>query len=98
LKFTALSIISSTLEAGTSDNDTNVLPNLEVVVNPYLTSRTAWFIRDNTIDNVLFLEREKPAFEAVQNGHDSLDIRCRAWARFASGVVDWRGIVGSPGT
>lgn len=97
-EFTARAILNSTLQAGTANNDINTVPNLQLIVWDYLADGTIkpWYVQDDTIDNLMFLWREKPIFdsERIQN---KMDYRFFGYARFAVGYVDWHGLVGSKG-
>lgn len=100
LEFTAKAIVNSILQSGTSNNDVNTIPNLEVVVWDYLSDSTSatkpWFVQDPSIDNLLFLRREEPIFgsEKIQ---DQMDYLMSGYTRFDVGYCDWRGLVGSKG-
>lgn len=98
-EFTARAIVNSTLQAGTNNNDTNTVPSLEIVVWDYLADNPdikPWYVQDSSIDNLMFLWREKPIFdsERIQN---KMDYRFFGYCRFDCGYVDWRGLVGSKG-
>lgn len=100
LEFTAKAIINSIKQAGSSLNDINTIPNMEVVVWDYLSDSTGatkpWFIQDTSFDNLLFLRREEPIFgsEKIQ---DQMDYNMYGYTRFDVGYCDWRGLVGSKG-
>lgn len=100
LEFTAKAIVNSIKQAGTSLNDINTIPSLEVVVWDNLSDDTGatkpWFIQDTSFDNLLFLRREEPIFgsEKIQ---DSMDYNMYGYTRFDVGYCDWRGLVGSKG-
>ena len=100
LEFTAKAIVHSILQAGTNNNDINTVPNLEVVVWPYLSDPTGltkpWFVQDTSIESLKFLRREEVIFgsERIQ---DQMDYNMFGYTRFVPGYVDWRGIVGSMG-
>lgn len=102
-EFQARAIVNSILQSGTANNDVNTVPNLEIVVWDYLEPVTngsaktnPWFLRDSTIDNLLFLRREAPFFdsERIQN---RMDYRMFGYTRYDYGYCDWRGLVGSKG-
>ena len=97
-EFTARALINSTLQAGTSNNDINTVPQLQLIVWDYLADGDIkpWYVQDDVIDNLTFLWREKPIFdsEKIQN---KMDYRFYGYARFAAGYVDWHGLVGSTG-
>lgn len=100
LEFTAKAIVNSILQAGTSNNDVNTVPNLEVVVLDYMSDPTGvmkpWFIQDTSIDNLLFLRREEPIFDS-ERIQKKMDYRMFGYTRYDCGYCDWRGLVGSKG-
>lgn len=101
LEFTAKAIVNSILQSGTDFNDVNTVPNLEVVVWPYLSdptgAMTPWFIQDTSLDNLLFLRREEPWFDS-ERIQAKVDYRMFGYTRYDTGYCDWRGLVGSKGT
>ena len=101
LEFTAKAIVNSILQSGTDFNDVNTVPNLEVVVWPYLSdptgAMTPWFIQDTSLDNLLFLRREEPWFDS-ERIQKKVDYRMFGYTRYDTGYCDWRGLVGSKGT
>lgn len=101
LEFTAKAIVNSILQSGTDFNDVNTIPNLEVVVWPYLSDPTGemtpWFIQDTSFDNLLFLRREEPWFDS-ERIQAKVDYRMFGYTRYDCGYCDWRGLVGSKGT
>lgn len=96
LQFVAQAIIASTLKPGTDLNDKNVIPALKIEVNDYLTSPTAWFVKDSSMENLKFYWREKPSF-GVEDIPNTKDILVSGYGRWTQGYVDVRGIVGSTG-
>lgn len=96
LQFVAQALIASTLKPGTDFNDKNVTPALKIEVNDYLSSDTAWFVMDSSVENLKFYWREKPDFE-VSDIPNTKDIQVSGYARWTQGYVDYRGIVGSQG-
>lgn len=99
-EFTARAILGSTLQAGTNFNDTNTVPNLELIVWDYLADNDAglkpWYVQDNSFDNLKMLWREKPIFDS-EKIDNKMDWRFYGYCRFDCGYVDWRGLVGSKG-
>lgn len=100
LEFTAKAIVNSILQSGTNNNDVNTVPNLKIVVWPYLSDSTGtnkiWFIQDTTLDNLLFLRREEVIFDS-ERIQDQMDYNMFGYTRFDTGYCDWRGLVGSLG-
>jgi len=99
-EFTARALVGSTLQAGTSNNDKNTLPGLDITVWDYLYDTNSeikpWFVQDSSMDNLMFLWREKPIFDS-EKIDNKLDYRFYGYCRFDTGYVDWRGLVGSTG-
>lgn len=99
LQFTAATILQSALQAGTGNNDKNVLPNMELVVNDFWDeySTTRWFIQGPQHQANL-VWRERPTFERYpvmnKNGSQSW----LGYARFALRAENWRHLVGSTGS
>ena len=97
-EFTARALVGSTLQAGTQLNDVNTLPPLEVLVWDYLAEGEdkPWYVQDSSMDNLMFLWREKPIFDS-EKIDNKMDYRFYGYCRFDCGYVDWRGLVGSKG-
>lgn len=98
-EFTARALVGSTLQAGTQLNDVNTLPPLEVLVWDYLAESDGdkpWYVQDSSMDNLMFLWREKPIFDS-EKIDNKMDYRFYGYCRFDCGYVDWRGLVGSKG-
>ena len=92
-EFAARALVNSSLQAGTANNDTNTIPSLDIVVWDYLNDATGetkpWFIQDSTMDNLLFLWREKPIFDSEKISN-KWTIVSYGYCRFDTGYVDWR--------
>jgi len=99
-EFTARAHIGSTLQAGTNNNDKNTVPHLDITVWDYLydseSTAKPWFVQDGSMDNLMFLWREKPVFDS-EKIDNKMDYRFYGYCRFDTGYVDWRGLVGSNG-
>lgn len=98
-EFTARALVGSTLQAGTNNNDINTLPSMEVLVWDYLADdedSKIWYVQDSSMDNLMFLWREKPIFDS-EKIDNKMDYRFYGYCRFDCGYVDWRGLVGSMG-
>jgi len=98
-EFTARALVGSTLQAGTANNDINTLPAMEVLVWDYLADdeeNKVWYVQDSSMDNLMFLWREKPIFDS-EKIDNKMDYRFYGYCRFDCGYVDWRGLVGSKG-
>jgi hypothetical protein len=100
LKFEAARILQSDGRVGTADNDTNALKYFgkfkKIVVSPYLTSATAWFIKTNVKDGLKHFERRADEFKQ-DNDFDTDNAKYKAQARYSFGWTDPRGMFGSPG-
>lgn len=96
-EYVANALIKSSGPSGELSNDTNTLPSLKPIVMDYLTNPAAWFLQDPTIENLLFLWREKPIFDS-QMIPKTIDFFMYGYARWTQGYVDCRGLVGSDGT
>lgn len=97
LEFTALTLLQSAGQAGTPNNDANVLKGrLKPVVLDYLTDTNAWFLQDPVLSELNFFWRVKPEFKGTEN-FDNMVAKYRGYLRFSCGYSDWRGLVGSSG-
>lgn len=80
-------------------NSKNTLPSgIELVVNPYLTSDTAWFLLDTNVTKFMLFWRRKLE---IKKGQEDILTDVTTWAasmRFSYGAADFRGIIGSAGT
>jgi hypothetical protein len=85
---------------GDSTNAVNVYKNRikKIVVNPYLTSATAWFLISSSSEKKgkLFW-RVRPQF-IDDRDQFSGNFLCKARARFSVGHTEWQGAIGSTGT
>ena len=97
LQYVAKELLKSTQKVGTANNDMNALKDeLTIVVNPFLTSATAWFIMDSARHALNFFWRCKPEFKREED-FDTLVAKYRGYMRYSFGVSDYRGIIGSTG-
>lgn len=97
LQFTAERILKSVLRSGTNDNDVNAIRNMGylpggVLINPYLTSTTNWFVRTNQPGAVFF--NRKDISMSDDNEFDTENLKMKALMRFSVGVTDWRSVYG----
>mgnify|MGYP001335274666 CR=1 FL=1 len=98
LQFTAATILQSALQAGTGNNDKNVLPNLELVVNDYwdVYTQTRWFLTGPR-HRFFNIWREKVEFNKFpvmnKNGSQSW----LGYLRHTVAAFNWRHSVGSTG-
>lgn len=94
-------ILYSVLQNDTANNAINVIKSSGmfpkgIVVNHYLTSTIAWFIRTNAPYGTRFLWRDKPTFD-TDNEFDTKNAKAAQYMRFSCGVTDWRSWYGTPG-
>lgn len=98
LEFTALTLLQSIQTPGTPNNDKNVINNkLKLIIMSYLTSVTAYFVFDSSMNEFNFFWRRKPRFKSDKN-FDTDVAKYKGSLRFSCGYSDWRGWVGSTGT
>lgn len=96
LEFQVLTLLNSKQVAGGEKNDKNVLPRLKPVVLDYITSETAWFLRDRNLNELNFFWRVKPEF-ANTKLFDNMVAKYLGYLRFSVGYSDFRGWFGSQG-
>jgi hypothetical protein len=93
-KFTARRILGSPLRSGTADNDINAVRDLgdlsaeDVVVDPYLSSTTAYFFRTDQ-PGLVFYNR-KDMVLSDDNDWDTENMKFKGLMRFSCGHEDWR--------
>lgn len=101
LSFEANRIVNSVLQNDTGNNAINVIKAQGtfpkgIVVNNYLTSSTAWFIRSNIPNGLVYMEREAASFDQ-DNDFDTKNAKAAMYCRFSVFWGDWRQLYGSPG-
>lgn len=94
-------ILKSTGRVATADNDLNFIKSAGmfpkgIIVSPYLTSTTAWYIRTNVKDGLKHFEREAPVFSA-DNDWDTENAKYKVMFRCAFGWTDPKALYGSAG-
>lgn len=99
--YNAHRILGSQLEAGSANNDLNVLRSTGtfpkgIVMNHYLDDADAWFIKTNAPNGLKFIWRERPSF-SNDGDFDTGNIKHKGYMRFVPGVTDQRGLYGSMG-
>ena len=102
LTFEAQRILGSEYRVGTAENDINAIVAMNklpmgIVVNNYLTSSTAWFIRTNCPDGMKYYTREDDKF-AMDNDWDTDNAKFKASARYSFGWSDVRQLFGTSGS
>ncbi len=95
LQFTAERILKSPLRSGTADNDINAIKNMAllpggVIVDPYLTSTTNWFVRTNQ-PGLNFMNR-KDIQLSNDNDFDTNNMKVKGLMRISAGFSDWRAV------
>lgn len=99
LEDAALKLLNSELQAGTNNNDLNVLKGrFNVVSWDYLTDPKAWFMIDSVLksQHLVWLDRVEPEFESEEN-FDTITGKFRAYMRYSRGFDDWRWVFGNKG-
>jgi len=99
LQFTAATILQSALVAGGSNNDKNVLPNLELVVSDYWDAytQTKWFLQGPRHQLYMFWWN-KPEFQRYPVMNKNGSWSWLGYFRAAPRATNWRHLVGSPGS
>lgn len=99
LEFTARTILESTQVVGSANNDINpVRGALNLIVWPYLTSATAWFVIDSKAHELNFFRRKDEGVKGPVYDFDNEAAKWKAVCRFSVGFSDWMGVYGSTGT
>lgn len=101
LKFQADRVLHSPLRSGTTNNDINALMNTGMLtdgymVNNYLTSATAYFIKTDCPDGLKRFTRQSIEFERDRDFNTS-NFRFKAFERYAYGWTNFRGSYASQG-
>ena len=104
LSFEAGRVLKSVLQAGTANNDLNVLRAEGTfpegyTVNPYFTDSNAFFALARVPAGTGMLHMERRKMDLTQDSDfDTDDAKHKATARYVFGMVDWRVLWGSPGS
>jgi hypothetical protein len=99
LRFIAEELLGSEGKPYTSDNDKNVLKdlNLKYHVVPFLTSPSAWFLSaPKTVHALKFYDRA-PLATDFDDDFDTRSVKNVAFQRFSAGATNWIGVWGSNG-
>lgn len=94
LQFTAATILQSALIAGSNNNDKNVLPDMELVVNDFWNTSTRWFIQGNR-HKINHIWRVMPEFKKKAMMEDNGAQKWLGYFREANEATNWRHLVGS---
>lgn len=101
LQFTADRLLKTPLRPGTADNDINAMKNMGLipqgyVVNNYLSSAKAWFVKTDNPNGLVMLEREGYETEA-DNEFTTKNARFTVTERYIQSFIDPRGAYASSG-
>jgi hypothetical protein len=99
--YNANRILKSVYTPGSANNDINVLKATNalpdgIVMNHYLTSPHAFFIRTNIMNGLKYYERVGITFDQ-DNDFDTMNAKAKGYERFSFGWTDPRAIYGSNG-
>lgn len=99
--YNANRILKSVYRPGSADNDINVLKATNalpegIVMNHYLTSPHAWFIRTNIQNGMKYYERVGISFDQ-DNDFDTMNAKAKGYERYSFGWSDPRAIYGVNG-
>jgi len=98
LEATAIEETKGLLKPGTADNYASALQGagLRIVVDPYLTSSTDWFMVDSMLskDHLLWYWREQPNIITDPASNFNLVARYNATMRYSFGFDDFRWVYG----
>lgn len=98
LEYTARVILESSQVVGSGNNDINpVKGSLNLIVWPYLTSTTAWFVMDSKSHELHFFKRKDSGVQGPTYDFDNEAAKWKAVCRFSVGFSDWMGVYGSTG-
>lgn len=101
LGFEAERILKSVQRVDTANNDLNAIKSLGMLpqghmVNNYLTSSTAWFVKTNAPTGMTYWTRKAVDFQQ-DNDFGTSNARFKATERYSFGWTDPRGLYGSAG-
>ena len=99
--YNANRILKSVFQSGTANNDINVLKATNaipegIVMNHYLTSPHAWFLRTNIQCGMQYFERVGIMFDQ-DNDFDTMNAKAKGYERYSFGWTDPRAIYGVNG-
>jgi hypothetical protein len=99
--YNANRILKSVYQSGTANNDINVLKATNalpegIVLNHYLTSPHAWFIRTNIQHGMTYFERHAITFDQ-DNDFDTMNAKAKGYERYSFIWGDPRALWGSNG-
>jgi len=99
--YNANRILKSVYTPGSANNDINVLKATNafpegIVMNHYLTSPHAWFIRTNIMNGMKYYERHAIMFDQ-DNDFDTMNAKAKGYERYSFGWSDSRAVWGVNG-
>jgi hypothetical protein len=98
LEYTAKIILESAQIVGSPNNDINPMKNsVSLVVWPYLTSSTAWFVLDGEANELNFFIRKDEGVQGPVWNFDNDSAKWKSVFRASAGYSDWMCIYGSVG-
>ena len=97
-RFKARTILESDGSIGNNYNDINTMKGaLNLIVWPYLTNPTAWFVMDSDAHQLNFFKRTDEDVEGPVWDFDNGAAKWKVETRFSVGYSSWMGIYGSVG-
>lgn len=99
LDFEANKIMKTEYQVDTANNTVNLARSrfpAGVVINHYLTSSSAWFIKNDVSNGMKYFERAGDSFD-MDNDFDTSNAKFKAESRYSFGWTDWRQMYGSNG-
>lgn len=98
LEFTAKIILKTAQATGNNFNDINpVYESMDLVVWPYLTSSTAWFVQDGDMHEMNFFVRKDEGVQGPKWNFENDSAKWKSVFRASAGFSDWMGMYGSVG-
>lgn len=101
LEFEAERIFKTPGRIGTPNNDINAVKSIGrfpdgIVLNPFLTSSTAWFIRTDVAEGMKHFKRRAMEF-TTDNDWDTENAKFKCTERYSFGWTDPKALYGTPG-
>lgn len=98
LEFTARVILETAGQTGGNNNDINPVKGaLNLIVWPFLTSSTAWFVLDSQAHELNWFNRKDEGVKGPVYDFDNEAAKWKTTARWSVGFSDWMGVYGSTG-
>lgn len=96
LEYLALRLTNSALIPGSANNDKNVLQGMQVIVDPFLTSTTSWFLCASNPANTAIhrIQGAVGDYSHAEKIYDPRIVKYTNGAMYAFCVGDWRGMHG----